>query len=182
MNKRLLFYDYDASLEYFETRLFDIKQYKMKKSGLKTIAKPVLLLSALKAIDDGLVVTNHFDYNEIKDIYDGTFREFFLKARQKNLTPIYNPWYYMKTDGFWQLVWKQGEMTTESPGEGWINRYVSYARFSDDLWVIAQNREYRHRLMDFLVEYKIVAYVDDDASIAAEGLSLKEMLVMLLAM
>ena len=33
-----------------------------------------------------------------------------------------------------------------------------------------------------LVEHKIVAYVDDDASIAAEGLSLKEMLVMLLAM
>ena len=73
MNKRLLFYDYDASLEYFETRLFDIKQYKMKKSGLKTIAKPVLLLSALKAIDDGLVVTNHFDYNEIKDIYPEYF-------------------------------------------------------------------------------------------------------------
>lgn len=32
------------------------------------------------------------------------------------------------------------------------------------------------------MEHKIVAYVDDDASIAAEGLSLKEMLVMLLAM
>ena len=182
MNKRLLFYDYDASLEYFETRLFDIKQYKMKKSGLKTIAKPVLFLSALKAIDDGLVMTNHFDYNEIKDIYEGTFKEFFMKARQENLTPIYNPWYYMKTDGFWQLVWKQGEMTTESPSEGWINRYVSYARFSDDLWVIAQNREYRHKLMDFLVEHKIVAYANDDAGIAAEGLSLKQMLVMLLAM
>lgn len=182
MNKRLLFYDYEASLEYFETRLFDIKQYKMKKSGLKTIAKPVLLLSALKAIDDGLVLTNHFDYNEIKDIYEVLFRDFFLKARQENFTPIYNPWYYMKTDGFWQLVWKQGEMTTDSPGEGWIKRYVSYARFSDDLWVIAQNREYRHRLMDFLVEHKIVAYVNEDAGIAAEGLSLKQMLMMMLAM
>ena len=32
------------------------------------------------------------------------------------------------------------------------------------------------------MEHEIVAYVDDDASIAAEGLSLKEMLVMLLAM
>ena len=32
------------------------------------------------------------------------------------------------------------------------------------------------------MEHKIVAYVDDDASIAVEGLSLREMLVMLLAM
>ena len=37
------------------------------------------------------------------------------------------------------------------------------------------------RLMDFLVQHKIVAYVNDDATMAAEGLSLKRMLVMLLA-
>ena len=59
--------------------------------------------------------------------------------------------------------------------------YVDYAFLDDDLWVIAQNREYRHKLMDFLVEHKIVAYASDDAGIAAEGLSLKQMLVMMLA-
>ena len=36
--------------------------------------------------------------------------------------------------------------------------------------------------MDFLVEHKIVAYVNDDAGIASGELSLKEMLVMMLAM
>ena len=59
---------------------------------------------------------------------------------------------------------------------------IDYAFLDDDLWVIAQNREYRHKLMDFLVEQKIVAYVNDDAGIAAEGLSLKQMLLMLVAM
>ena len=34
----------------------------------------------------------------------------------------------------------------------------------------------------FLVEHKIVAYIDGDAGIAAEGLSLKQMLLMLVAM
>ena len=87
----------------------------------------------------------------------------------------------MKTDGFWKLAWKTGEMTTSAPGEGWIKRYVDYAFLDDDLWVITQNHEYRHRLMDFLVQHKIVAYVNDDATMAAEGLSLKRMLVMLLA-
>ena len=104
-----------------------------------------------------------------------------MKARQEILTPMYYPWYYMKTDGFWKLAGKTGEMTTSAPGEGWIKRYVDYAFLDDDLWVIAQNHEYRHRLMDFLVEHKIVAYVNDDATMVAEGLSLKRMLVMLLA-
>ena len=72
-------------------------------------------------------------------------------------------------------------MTASAPREGWIKRYVDYAFLDDDLWVIAQNHEYRHMQMDFLVEHKIVAYVNDDATMAAEGLSLKQMLVMLLA-
>ena len=45
----------------------------------------------------------------------------------------------MKTDEFWKLAWKTGEMTTSAPGEGWIKRYVDYAFLDDDLWVIAQN-------------------------------------------
>ena len=182
MDKRLLYYDYDASLKHFEERLFDIKQFKMKNSSLKTIAKPVLLLSALKAMEDGLVVTNHFDYDELKEIYEGTFKEFFLKARQEHLTPIYNPWYYMKTDGFWQLVWKQGEMSTAAPAEGWIKRYVSHARFSDELWVLACNMEYRRKLMTFIVERKIMANVDISKGImAADGLNLRQLLALLVA-
>ena len=182
MDNRLLFYDYDASLRYFEERLFDIKQCKMKNSNLKTIAKPILLLSALKAIEDGSVVTNHFSYDEMKVIYEGTFREFFLKARQENLTPMYNPWYYMKTDGFWQLVWKQGEMTTPAPGEGWIKRYVSHGRLSDELWTLVCNKEYRKKLMEFIVEKKIVAVVDNNKdNMVAEGLHLKQLLTILLA-
>ena len=183
MDKRLLYYDYNASLKYFEERLFDIKQFKMKNSSLKTIAKPVLLLSALKSIEDGFVLTNHFDYDEMKIIYEGTFKEFFLKARQEHLTPIYNPWYYMKTDGFWQLVWKQGEMNTAAPSEGWIKQHVSYARFSDELWVLACNKEYRQKLITFIIERKIMVAVDvNNGTMAAEGLHLKQLLTMLIAM
>ena len=66
-------------------------------------------------------------------------------------------------------------------GRGKDKEVCGYAFLDDDLWVIAQNHEYRHWLMDFLVEHKIVAYVNDDVTMAAEGLSLKRMLVMLLA-
>ena len=66
----------------------------------------------LKAIDNGRITCNRIEYDDVKSIYEGTFRTFFMKARQENLTPMYYPWYYMKTDEFWKLVWKQGEMAT----------------------------------------------------------------------
>ena len=139
------------------------------------------MLLMLKAIDNGRITCNRIEYDDVKEIYEGVFRTFFMKAGQENLTPMYYPWYYMKTDEYWKLAWKTGEMTTSALGEGWIKRYVDYVFLDDYLWVIAQNHEYRHRLMDFLVQHNIVAYVNDDATMVAEGLSLKRMLVMLLA-
>ena len=65
-----------------------------------------------KAIDCGKITCNRIEYDDVKEIYAGAFRTFFMKARQENLTPMYYPWYYMKTDGFWKLAWKTGEMTT----------------------------------------------------------------------
>lgn len=181
MDNRLLYYNYDEALRYFENRLLNMKQGSLKRSRLKIVAKPVLLLAVLKAIDCGKITRNHIEYDDVKQIYEGTFRKFFMQAQEENLTPMYYPWYYMKTDEFWKLAWKNGETTTPAPGEGWIKKHVSYAFLNDDLWVIAQNRDYRHKLMDFLVEHKIVAYVNNDATMAAEGLSLKQMLMLMLA-
>ena len=112
MDKKLLYYDYDAALRHFEERLLKIKQGSLKRSCLKIVAKPVLLLSVLKAIDSGRITCNRIEYDDVKPIYEGTFRTFFLKARQENLTPMYYPWYYMKTYEFWKLTWKCEEMAT----------------------------------------------------------------------
>ena len=91
MDKRLLYYDYDAALRHFEDRLLRIKQGSLKRSRLKIVAKPVLLLAVLKAIDSGRIACNRIEYDNVKPIYDGTFRTFFMKARQENLTPMYYP-------------------------------------------------------------------------------------------
>lgn len=73
-------------------------------------------------------------------------------------------------------------MSTAAPGEGWIKRYVSHARFSDELWVLACNMEYRRKLMTFIVERKIMANVDISKGIvAADGLNLRQLLALLVA-
>lgn len=181
MDKILLYYNYDASLAHYEESLMPIKQGKVKGQQNKIIAKPVLMLAVLKAIEDGIVTSNVFDYGNIKDIYEKLFSKFFLEAQQTNLTPMYYPWYYMKTDEFWKLAWKSSAETTSCPGEKWIHDNVSHAYFEDDLWILVQNRKYRKLLMEFIVEKKIKVLVgqDEKGNMAAEGRWLKNLLMML---
>ena len=63
INKVLQFYNYDKALAYFEDQLMHIHQAPVKRSGFKAVAKPVLLLTVLKAIDNGTISANRFDYN-----------------------------------------------------------------------------------------------------------------------
>ena len=65
MDKVLLYYDYEAALASYEERLMKINQAWQKNSNMKNIAKPVLLLTVLKAIDDGNITENHFEYATI---------------------------------------------------------------------------------------------------------------------
>lgn len=65
MDKILLYYNYDASLAHYEELLIPIKQGQVKGQKNKIIAKPVLMLAVLKAIEDGIVTSNVFDYDKI---------------------------------------------------------------------------------------------------------------------
>ena len=58
MDKILLYYNYDASLAHYEESLIPIKQGQVKGQKNKIIAKPVLMLAVLKAIEDGIVTSN----------------------------------------------------------------------------------------------------------------------------
>ena len=55
MDKVLLYYDYEAALASYEERLMKINQAWQRNSKMKNIAKPVLLLSVLMTIDDGII-------------------------------------------------------------------------------------------------------------------------------
>lgn len=106
MNKILQFYDYDKALAYFKDQLLHIHQANVKRSGFKVIAKPVLLLTVLKAIDDEAITVNRFDYDQFEPRYTALFRQYFMQARQESLTPMFYPWYFMSHDDFWHLSWQ----------------------------------------------------------------------------
>lgn len=123
MNKILQFYDYDKALAYFKDQLLHIHQANVKRSGFKVIAKPVLLLTVLKAIDDEAITVNRFDYDQFEPRYTALFRQYFMQARQESLTPMFYPWYFMSHDDFWHLSWQgRAPIQTESPSAAFIRR------------------------------------------------------------
>ena len=181
MDKVLLYYDYEAALASYEERLMKINQAWQRNSKMKNIAKPVLLLSVLMAIDDGIITENHFEYDTIKRKYDLTFSRYFLQAYQQNATAMLLPLYLLLTDEFWILSYKHNGLFKGKPSEKWIHDNVSHAYFEDDLWILVQNRKYRKLLMEFIVEKKIKVVVgqDEKGNMAAEGRWLKNLLMML---
>lgn len=183
-NKVLQFYNYDKALAYFEDRLMHIHQAPVRRSGFKAVAKPVLLLTVLKAIDNGTISANRFDYNLLESYYTTLFRQYFMQARQESLTPMYYPWYFMSHDDFWHLSWQGSEpIKTESPSAAFIRRNTTHAFFDDDLWTLISHPYYRQELMRFIIDKKIIAPLSsDNHEMAADGgLTLKNLLALLIA-
>lgn len=169
---------------FYEDAFLHIRQAYIKRSGFKVVAKPILLLAVLKAIDDGLITINRFTYDQIEPRYTALFKNYFIRARQETLTSMCYPWYFMSHDDFWHLSWQGCEpIKTESPSVAFIRHNTTHAFFSDDLWALISHPHYRHQLMQFLIEKKILVPLQIESSMTAENgpSSLKTLFMMLMA-
>lgn len=185
MGKIIRFFNYDAALAYYEDKIDHMRQGSVgRRDGVRIIAKPVLILSMVKGIRDGLFKYNRFDYDKLNGIYETLFRKYFFQGRQNNLTPLCYPFYYLQTDEFWHLSWKEhGECKTNSPSRAWLGRNMDYAYVDEELWFLLNNDEYSNRLKDYIVRHKIIQTVSHMDMAAEPGWSekLKSFLALLLA-
>lgn len=56
-----------------------------------------------------------------------------------------------------------------TPSKRWLKENVSYACLDEDLWLLLQNKEWRMKMRDYIIEHKLT---DDSwlGRMAAEGL------------
>lgn len=156
MGKIIRFFNYDAALAHYENSIDHMRQAYTRYEGIRIIAKPILILSIIKGIKDGIFKANRFDYDEVT-LYVPLFRKYFMEGKQENLTPLCYPFYYLKTDQFWHLSWKpNGSTKTEAPSASWISRNVDHAYIDDELWLLLNNDEYADKLKEYVVNAKIV--------------------------
>lgn len=166
--KTVEFFDYEGCFYYYTKRIMNIRQAKVR--GEVIVAKPVLLLALIDGISENVFTDNAFELNDwLEDRYVTLMRKYMQNSQFTKVTGIENPFWHLSTDGFWTLQYWGEPKTGTSPSKAWLKENVEYAYFDESLWILLQNKVWRMKLRDYIVEHKLT---DDfwSGRMAAEGL------------
>lgn len=102
-------------------------------------AKPILLITVISAIENGLIRDNRIPY-------DTPFVKLYKQTHNKygeKITPFFKPYYYMQYEDFWHLKWKTKEDLSVRPSMSMLNEYIEYAYLDNALWDLWQDQTIR---------------------------------------
>lgn len=168
MNKTLQFYNYEQCYAHYTKRIMSIRQAKIH--GEVIVAKPVLLLALIDGIESGEFTANRFVLNEwLEKRYLTLMKQYTRNSQFPNPADISNPFWHLQSDGFWHLQHVEDPQEGVTPTKRWLKEKVTLACFDDDLWVLLQNKVWRQKLRDYIVEHK---FADGNwlGKFAADGL------------
>ena len=164
----LMFYFYEKCFANYTKRIMNIRQAKIR--GEVIAAKPVLLLAIIDGIGSEVFYNNEFRLTEwLETRYVMLMQQYMKSSQFDKPTDISNPFWHLQSDGFWHLKYGEEPQDGATPSKHWLKEKVSFAYFDDDLWLLLQNKVWRLKLRDYIVEHKLT---DDSwfGKIAAEGL------------
>ena len=171
MNREIQFFSYEQCYKYYTKRIMNIRQAKIH--GETIVAKPVLMVAIIDGIEANLFRNNQFAINDwLEGRYNMLMSQYAKDSQFDDKTGIEKPFWHLETDGFWHLNY-QGEQLGKShtPSKAWLKDNVEFAYFDEPLWILLQNKVWRLKLRDYIVEHKL----SDDfwsGKISAEGLGI----------
>ena len=71
-------------------------------------------------------------------------------------TGMEKPFWHLESDGFWHLNYK-GECLSKSrtPSMAWLKSNVEFAYFDEALWILLQNKVWRMKMREYIIEHKL---------------------------
>ena len=63
------------------------------------------------------------------------------------------PYYFMNSESFWHLKWKENYIKTKAPSAKFIRDNIEYAYLDNALWDLLQEPEVRQQLREALVSH-----------------------------
>ena len=105
----------------------------------------------------------------LEERYLTLMKKYTRSSQFSNITGIENPFWHLATDGFWNLQYRMEPSNNDTPSKRWLKDNVEFAYFDESLWILLQNKVWRMKLRDYIIEHKLT---DDlwSGKIAAEGL------------
>ena len=171
MNREIQFFSYDLCYQHYTKRISTIRQAKIH--GETIVAKPVLLVAIIDGIGANVFRNNQFAINDwLEGRYNMLMSQYAKDSQFDDRTSIEKPFWHLETDGFWHLNY-QGERLSKgrTPSKAWLKENIEFAYFDESLWILLQNKVWRTKLRDYIIEHKLT---DDfwNVKMTAEGLGL----------
>ena len=134
------------------TRYYSAELIKIKRGqsvhGYSN-AKPEFVFALIDCIRSQNIQVNQFHYD---DILLTKYKEVHKKyCAHSLLTPMFKPFYYLVSDGFWMMNWKDNGNSTIVSAKN-LRENVWYASLDGALWNILQDEENRIALQNTIIE------------------------------
>lgn len=155
MNRVIQFFSYEQCYKHYTERIMSIRQAKIH--GETIVAKPVLMLAIIDAIDSNVFINNQFVINDwLEERYKTLMLKYAKDSQFDDTTGIEKPFWHLESDGFWHLNYP-GERLSKgrTPSKVWLKDSVEFAYFDESLWFLLQNKEWRTKLRDYIIEHKL---------------------------
>jgi len=155
MNRLLHFFSYEQCYNYYTKRIDSIRQKIIE--GEVIVAKPALLIAIIDSIDENIFVTNQFVINDsLEEQYKKLMQKYTKDSRFDRATGIEKPFWHLESDGFWHLNYLGEQLSKrQTPSKAWLKENVKFAYFDESLWILLQNRFWRTKLRDYIIEHKL---------------------------
>lgn len=156
MNNFLPFFDYERCFKHYSQRILNMRMAVIRGERIK--AKPALLVTLIDKIDEDTrtVFDNIFLLDDgLENRYLEVMRKYTQDSQFEKPTDINNPYWHLQSDGFWHLHHKTAVADGSTPTKRWLKEHVDFAYFDDDLWILLQNKVWRMKLRDYIVEHKL---------------------------
>ena len=155
MNRVIQFFSYEQCYQHYTKRIMNIRQAKIH--GEAIVAKPVLMVAIIDGIEENVFINNQFVINDwLEGRYKKLMEQFTKNSQFDGTTGIEKPFWHLETDGFWHLNY-EGERSGKSktPSKAWLKDNIDFAYFDDSLWIMLQNKVWRIKLREYIIEHKL---------------------------
>lgn len=148
----------------------NVNHAEKNKKGSVAPHKPILLLSVIKLIEDGVIRSPRI---YLTPELISTFKNYWEQlANSKYHREIALPFFYLKSDDFWKLVPKLGQQEALMTAKGiktigQLNARVSHAEIDEPLFQLLQGADERGELRQVLLD----TYLDYNKSNFSEAIN-----------
>ncbi len=142
----------DLLSTYYLTAL--LKMRRGMAFGSPSNAKPIMFIAIIKGIEEGSIIGNKIEFNEVLDKNYHDLCNLFEPT--KKAAHLFKPFYYSSTEGYFNLKWKDCNMPPQScltPSAKFLRERLDYAFLDEPLWTLLQDKEVREVFRSSLISH-----------------------------